>query len=112
MVIATGSSPMRSSIPGATDENLVDERSVLLGKARVGQKVVVLDGEGHMAGCSTADFLAEHDKQACILAKGYMVGDAIDDYTRVLLYCCLLEKGVVFMPLTWIRAISDGAVNL
>ncbi len=110
VVIATGSSSMRPSIPGATDENLVDERSVLLGKARVGQKVVVLDGEGHMAGCSTADFLAEQDKQVYILAKGYMAGDAIDDYTRVLLYCRLLDKGVVLMPLTWIRAISDGAV--
>lgn len=110
VVIATGSSPMRPSIPGATDESLIDERSVLLGKARVGQKVVVLDGEGHMAGCSTADFLAEQGKEVYILAKEYMVGDAIDDYTRVLLYCRLLEKGVVFMPLTWIRAISDGAV--
>ena len=110
VVIATGSSPMRPSIPGATDEKLVDERSVLMGKARVGQKVVVLDGEGHLAGCSTADFLAEQGKQVYILAKEYMVGDAIDDYTRVLLYRRLLEKGVVFMPLTWIRAISDGAV--
>ena len=110
VVVATGSSPMRPSIPGATDENLVDERSVLLGKARVGQKVVVLDGEGHLAGSSTADFLAEQGKQVYILAKEYMVGDAIDDYTRALLYCRLLEKGVVFMPLTWIRAISDGVV--
>lgn len=109
-VIATGSNPMRPSILGATDENLVDERSVLLGKAKVGQKVVVLDGEGHMAGCTTADFLAEQGKQVYILAKEYMVGDAIDDYTRPLLYCRLLEKGVVMMPLTWIRAISDGAV--
>lgn len=110
VVVATGSSPMRPPIPGATDGNLVDERSVLLGKVRVGQKVVVLDGEGHLAGSSTADFLAEQGKQVYILAKEYMVGDAIDDYTRVLLYCRLLEKGVVFMPLTWIRAISDGAV--
>lgn len=110
VVVATGSSPMRPSIPGATDENLVDERSVLLGKVRVGQKVVVLDGEGHLAGSSTADFLAERGKQVYILAKEYMVGDAIDDYTRALLYRRLLEKGVVFMPLTWIKAISDGAV--
>ncbi len=110
LVIAAGSSSMRPSIFGATDENLVDERSVLMGRAGVGQKVVILDGEGHLAGCSTADFLAEQDKQVYILAKEYMVGDAMDDYTRVLLYRRLLEKGVVFMPLTWIRAISDGAV--
>jgi len=61
-----------------------------------------LFGKNHM--------YTEQDKQVYILAKDYMVGDAIDDYTRVLLYRRLLEKGVVLMPLTWIRAISDGAV--
>jgi 2,4-dienoyl-CoA reductase-like NADH-dependent reductase (Old Yellow Enzyme family)/thioredoxin reductase len=110
VVVATGSIPPHLSIPGATDRNLVDERSVLLDKASVGQRVVVLDGTGDTVGCSTAEFLAEQGKQVYILAKSYQVGEDIDQVTRPLVYRSLLEKGVILMPFTWIRSISDKEV--
>ena len=110
VVVATGSVPSRFSIPGATEQNLVDERSVLLGKVSVGQKVVVLDGTGDTVGCSTAEFLAGQGKQVYILAKGYQVGEDIDKETRPLVYRSLLEKGVSLVPFTWIRSISDKTI--
>lgn len=110
VVVATGSIPRHLSIPGATDQNLVDERSVLLGKVSVGQRVVVLDGTGDIVGTSTAEFLAEQGKQVYILAKGYQVGEEIDLTTRPLVYRSLLDKGVILMPFTWIRSISDREV--
>jgi len=110
VVVATGSVPSSLSVPGATDQTLVDERSVLLGKVNVGQRVVVLDGTGDTVGCSTAEFLAEQGKQVYILAKGYQVGEDIDITTRPLVYRSLLDKGVILMPFTWIRSISDREV--
>jgi len=110
VVVATGSVPSKLSILGATEQNLVDERSVLLGKAKVGQKVVVLDGTGDMVGCSTAEFLADQGKQVYILAKGYQVGENIDVITKPLAYRSLLERGVSLVPFTWIRSISDKFV--
>ena len=111
VVIATGSVPCKPTIPGATDENLVDVRSLLLGGAKVGQKVLVLDETGHMAACSAADFLAEQGKEVVILNASYIVGDYIDGLTRPLIYARLLSKDVTFMPLSWIRSVSDGTVN-
>ena len=110
VVVATGSVPTKFSVPGATDQNLVDERSVLLGKASVGQRVVVLDGTADIVSCGTAEFLAEQGKQVYILARGYQVGEHIDRETRPLAYHSLLEKGVKLVPFTWIRSISDKSV--
>jgi len=88
----------------------VDERSVLLGKVSVGQRVVVLDGTGQTSGCTTAEFLAEQGKQVYILAKGYQVGENIDLVTRPLVYRSLLDKEVTLVPFTWIRSISGKKV--
>jgi mycofactocin system FadH/OYE family oxidoreductase 2 len=110
VVVATGSIPSSFSIPGATAQNLMDERSVLLGKAKVGQRVVVLDGTGDMVSCSTAEFLADQGKQVYILAKGYQAGEDIDRETRPLAYRSLLEKGVTLVPFTWVRSISGKNV--
>jgi len=110
VVVATGSVPSSLSVPGATSQNLVDERSVLLGKANVGQRVVVLDGTGDIVGTSTAEFLAVQGKQVYILAKGYQVGEALDKETKPLVYRSLLEKKVNLIPFTWIRSISGKSV--
>ena len=110
VVVATGSTSFHLAISGATDQNLVDERSVLLGKVSVGQRVVVLDGKGDTASTSTAEFLAEQGKQVYILARGYQVGENIDMVTKPLVYRSLLDKGIILMPFTWIRSISDRKV--
>jgi mycofactocin system FadH/OYE family oxidoreductase 2 len=110
VVVATGSNPPQISIPGATEKNLVNERSVLLSKATVGQRVVVLDGVGNTPSTSVAEFLADQGKQVFILAKGYEVGDNIDCITKPLVYRSLFDRGVTMMPFTWIREISGKDV--
>jgi 2,4-dienoyl-CoA reductase-like NADH-dependent reductase (Old Yellow Enzyme family)/thioredoxin reductase len=110
VVVATGSNPPRPAIPGATEQNLVDERSVLTGRVSVGQRVVLLDGTGNTPGSSTAEFLADQGKEVFMLAKGYQVADEIDEVTKPLAYRSLLERGVIMMPFTWLRAISGKHV--
>jgi len=88
----------------------VDERSVLLGKVSVGQRVIVLDGTGDTVGSSTAEFLAEQGKHVYILAKGFQVGEDIAGVLRPLVYRSLLDKGVILMPFTWIGSISGRDV--
>ena len=109
-VIATGSIPCKPKIHGATDNMLKDVRSLLLGKMNAGQKVVILDETGHIAACSAADFLAEKGKEVFILNSSYLIGDFIDGITRPIIYARLLSKNVIFMPLTWIRSVSNKTV--
>ncbi len=111
VIVATGSTPPVVAVPGATEENLVDERSVLLGKVEVGQRVVVLDGTAYTPATSTAEFLAEQGKEVYIITKGPLVAEFIDELTRPLVYLSLFNKGVAMMPFTWIKGISGKTVT-
>jgi 2,4-dienoyl-CoA reductase-like NADH-dependent reductase (Old Yellow Enzyme family)/thioredoxin reductase len=110
VVIATGSIPCKPQIQGVADNMLKDVRSLLSGDLETGQRVVVLDETGHMAACSAADFLAEQEKKVFILNSSYLIGDFIDGITRPIIYARLLSKNVTFMPLTWIRFVSNKTV--
>ncbi|MDP2953101.1 MAG: FAD-dependent oxidoreductase, partial [Chloroflexota bacterium] len=65
VVLATGSSSRVPSIPGAGGEWVVSAREVVAGRARVGQRVVVLGGG--QVGCETAELLAEQGKQVTVV---------------------------------------------
>ncbi|MFC2017209.1 FAD-dependent oxidoreductase [Chloroflexota bacterium] len=56
VIVATGSSPVVPDVPGVDGENVVSARDVLSGKARVGNRVVVVGGGG--VGCDVALYLA------------------------------------------------------
>jgi len=67
VILATGSTPIAPEIPGATRGNVVTVDDVLTGKARLGEKVVVLGG-GEV-GAEVASYIAEKGKEVTILRR-------------------------------------------
>jgi 2,4-dienoyl-CoA reductase-like NADH-dependent reductase (Old Yellow Enzyme family)/thioredoxin reductase len=110
VVIATGSRPFIPVFPGADTANIVEVRAVLEEKAEVGENVVLVAGEHHMPGLSTADFLAERGKKVEILTDAIYAGAQVDTSTIEVIYMRLLSKGVVITPLTRIKEIKGNTV--
>ena len=65
VIIATGATPNIPDIPGVKGGNVFTVRDVLTGKAKVGEKVVVLGGGG--VGAEVATYLAEKGKKVTIV---------------------------------------------
>ena len=65
VIVATGSVSIFPKIPDINRDNAVTFADVLTGKAKVGDKVVIIGGSG--SGCETADFLAKKGKKVTIV---------------------------------------------
>jgi len=65
VVIATGAKPMVPSIPGIEKEWVTTAPEVLLGKKKLGEKVIVVGGG--LTGCETAIWLAEQKKTVTVV---------------------------------------------
>ena len=61
VVLAVGAKPNIPDIPGINRDNVVLAEDVLIGKASIGDRVVVIGGEP--VGCETAEYLAEKGKK-------------------------------------------------
>lgn len=110
VVVATGSVPLIPSIPGIEQDNVVEARDVLLGKAATGPNVVVFAGEHHIQALSVADLLATQGKKVELLCREYHAGHQVESITRLAIYQRLLRQGVVLTPCTGLRAISGDTV--
>lgn len=82
VVIATGSRARRPMISGIDQPFVIDYREVLLGQAKVGHHVVLLDEVGFHQSTSTAEFLADrgHDVElvTAMLYMGQGLGITLD----------------------------------
>lgn len=65
VVLATGSSLLAPNITGINTANVVTFEDVLIGRTRIGKKVIVIGGG--KVGCETADFLARRGKKVIIV---------------------------------------------
>lgn len=95
VVVATGASAMVPDIPGIHARNVVAAEEVLLDRAAVGQKVVVMGGA--MVGCETAHLLAEKGKSVTIVEMLEMIGAGLGP-ARAMLLRRLDELGVERLP--------------
>jgi pyruvate/2-oxoglutarate dehydrogenase complex dihydrolipoamide dehydrogenase (E3) component len=89
---------------------VVTDWAVLEEKVEVGQRVVVLDGEGGQRSCSVAEFLADKGKQVELITKQFQVGVHLITPDNSLVLQRLLQKKVGLRPLTWVREMREGGV--
>lgn len=104
VVVATGSQPRAAAFPGGAGR-VLEPRAVVAG-APVGEGVLLLDGEAHVAGLGAADLLAAQGKRVTVLVKDYVPGQRIDIDTRPQLLKRLFERGVRFEIFTWLRRLE------
>jgi 2-enoate reductase len=67
VILATGATPIIPDIPGIRGENVITAVNLLLGRGKLGEKVIVLGGG--LVGCETALYLAEKGKKVTILKR-------------------------------------------
>jgi 2,4-dienoyl-CoA reductase-like NADH-dependent reductase (Old Yellow Enzyme family)/thioredoxin reductase len=108
VVVATGAVPIIPDIPGV--EKAITAVDVLLGKAKAGEKPVIIGGAE--VGCETALFLAENGKKCTILE---MRDDLAPDVSFIFVKPALMEKLTEF-NIKWfigmkvVEITNDGAV--
>ncbi len=74
VVVATGALPARPAIPGADGPNVWDVTDVLVGLARVGERVLVIDQLGFHQATSVAEWLADGGHQVEVVSPTLYVG--------------------------------------
>jgi len=113
VVVATGSfSRVPYGIEGANQENVVNVRQVLTGRAEVGQTVLVIDGQRHIQGLSTADFLAQQGKTVELITEDPDVGMEMELVTKMALRYRLAMAGVKLTTATRLGKISGNTVTV
>ncbi len=110
VVIATGSHPYIPLIPGVDGKHVVTDREVLLGRAPVGDRVILVDDVHTQQGLSTAEFLLDQGKRVEVISRLFYPGQDIGITSVVPLYARLFTKGVTLTPHTELRAIEGSTV--
>jgi dimethylglycine catabolism A len=111
VVVATGATPRLPDLPGIGQPHVVTTVDILLGRVTAGRRVVVVDEDGHFAGPTTADLLADQGSLVTVVSRYFMVGEDIDEGIRADLYARLFAKGVTLQPLTVAVEVVPGGVR-
>ncbi|HBW38062.1 FAD-dependent oxidoreductase [Desulfosporosinus sp. BICA1-9] len=93
VIIATGSQPLRPDFAGA-QQNVVVVEDVVIGKVSVGNRVVLLDDDGHYRATSVAEFLAEQDKEVHIVTPRTSEGSDIVQISWITQHSRLRSLGI------------------
>ena len=112
VIIATGSTPYMTEIPGVEGKNVLTVADVLTG-AETGDRVVIIDTQGNPPACLVADFLSEQGKKVEIVTGLPYVGSAtIARAVWQHLYGRLVDKGVVMSPMTGVNRIGEDSLDV
>jgi NADPH-dependent 2,4-dienoyl-CoA reductase/sulfur reductase-like enzyme len=96
IVLATGILPFVPEIRGVHSPNVFSADDVLAGKAKVGDRVIVLGGE--LVGCETAEMLAEKGKKVTVTRRSAEMAVGLSPMNRASLLGRLQVAGVTMMP--------------
>jgi pyruvate/2-oxoglutarate dehydrogenase complex dihydrolipoamide dehydrogenase (E3) component len=109
VILATGAKPLIPEIPGMDRAHVVQAGDVLEGRAKVGDRVVIIGGE--VVGCETAEFLAEKGKKVTVTRRSPEMALGVGRSLRAFFLSRLVEKGVTLLPeVKYNEITSDGLV--
>lgn len=112
VIIATGSVPKECPVPGADGPNIFNVWQTLLGQAKLGNKMLLIDYDGHHQATATAEFLADRGKQVHMLTSSLFIGTDLGPVQDLYLTRQrLLQKGVTFTPDIAVMEIKGMEVN-
>ncbi len=112
VIVATGSRPRIPPVPIASDALVLSAQDVLLERAVPRGRVVIIADDPHMAGATTADFLAGRGCAVEVMTRHYLVGEGIDDTLKPLILERLLRQGVTLTPMVEARAVLRDGVRV
>jgi len=100
VVVATGSVPKEKPFPGEYSyPEVVNTQQILTGEVEAGDKVLLIDLDGHHQGTGTAEFLADFGKKVHVLVPSLFQGSALGPLQDLFLARQrLTKKGVTCTP--------------
>lgn len=100
VIIATGSIPKINPFPGQySAPQVVNTVQVLNEEVAVGQKVLLIDNDGHHQATGTAEFMADREREVHIITSSLFAGGNLGPLQDLFLTRKrLAEKGVTFTP--------------
>jgi len=99
VIVATGSRPKSHPVGGADGPAVYNVWQVLNQEVEVGEKVCLIDYDGHHRATSTAEYLADQGKQVHIICSSLFIGAELGPTQDLYLSRQrLLTKGVEFTP--------------
>ncbi len=100
VVLATGSVPRENPFPGSYSfPQVCQAEQILKGEVEPGQRVILIDMDGHHKATSTAEFLADMGKTVHILTPSLFIGGKLGPLQDLfLMRQRLMKKGVTFTP--------------
>jgi 2,4-dienoyl-CoA reductase-like NADH-dependent reductase (Old Yellow Enzyme family)/thioredoxin reductase len=109
VVLATGAVRMTLDVPGAEGKNVVQANDVVIGKARVGEEVVVIGGR--ILGMEVAHSLGRRGKKVSLVTRHRVGGERKKDFNiyRTLIHR-LIDNGVFLYPDSLVFEIRENGV--
>jgi mycofactocin system FadH/OYE family oxidoreductase 2 len=100
VVVATGSAPMENPFPGSYSfPQVCHAEHILKGEVEAGEKVILIDTDGHHKATGTAELLADMGKTVHILTPSLFIGGQLGPLQdHFLMRQRLIKKGVTFTP--------------
>lgn len=99
IIVATGSVPKKHPVGGADGPSIFNVLQVLNGEAELGERVCLIDYDGHQRATATAEFIANQGKKVDMITSSLFIcaelGPTQDLYSA---RQRLLQKGVTFTP--------------
>jgi mycofactocin system FadH/OYE family oxidoreductase 2 len=109
VIVATGSQPKPCPVGGGDGPDVFNVWQVLSGQADLGQKVLLIDYDGHHQATATAEFLAELGRTVHVVTSSLFVGSELGPSQDLYLTRQrLLQKGVTFTPDFAVMEIKHG----
>ena len=112
VIVATGSRPRRLEAPVGDGAHVVTAEDVLLGRAKPGRRVLIVDYDGHMRGPGAAELLADQGHEVEIVTRFFSVGEDVDPRLKTSVYTRFYRKGVRMTPLSVVEEVGPGRVRL
>lgn len=109
VVVATGAKPKSLDVPGVEKKHVVQAVDVIMGKAEVGDSVVVIGGR--YVGMELADQLADQGKKVSLVTRRAL-GREVERCVYLTLRNRLIEKGVHLYPHCPVAEILDDGVYI
>lgn len=99
VIIATGSVPKEFPVGGADGPGVCNVWQVLKGEAELGEKICLIDYDGHHRATATAELLAIRGKSVHMITSSLFIGAELGPTQDLYLTRQrLLQKGVTFTP--------------
>ncbi|MFC1990899.1 FAD-dependent oxidoreductase [Chloroflexota bacterium] len=109
VVVATGAKQAWLDVPGVKGENVVQSVDFVLGKAKVGEKVIVVGGR--YLGMEVALELAEKGKKVSLVSRRE-IGRDVEWAMKKLLKERLVKNGVYLYPDSTVAQINEDGVTI